>query len=107
MLSAGVLQKQRLRQTSLRARRTSRPAAVLHLPWVVGECGARGDEHHRTAWYERVGLLITHQFAALPDTLARDSGNRPTNLTATLAWARQILAGREAAQTSCAASARH
>jgi ABC-type dipeptide/oligopeptide/nickel transport system ATPase component len=72
-------------------------AAVAAITTLKGIAPRREEaEQHRTACYDRVGLLVTHQFAALPDALARDSDNRPANLTAALAWARQILADKPA-----------
>ncbi|MEU4563945.1 SbcC/MukB-like Walker B domain-containing protein [Actinoplanes sp. NPDC023936] len=51
---------------------------------------------HRTACYQRVRLLVTHGFAALPDTLTSDDQGRPAHITAALTWSRQLLADKPA-----------
>ncbi|MFI7211642.1 SbcC/MukB-like Walker B domain-containing protein [Micromonospora maritima] len=54
----------------------------------------READQHRTDCFDRMCLLITHGFAEVPETLPRDSDNRPANLTAALTWSRQLLAGK-------------
>ncbi|MFG1997480.1 SbcC/MukB-like Walker B domain-containing protein [Actinoplanes sp. NPDC048988] len=53
-------------------------------------------DKHRTACYLRVCLLVTHGFAALPETLTSDEQGRPANITAALTWSRQLLADKPA-----------
>jgi ABC-type dipeptide/oligopeptide/nickel transport system ATPase component len=75
--------------------RTYDNAAVEALTTLKGIAPRREEaEQHRTACYERMGLLVTHGFATVPDTLGRDSDDRPANLTAALAWSRQLLADK-------------
>ncbi|MBE1489704.1 SbcC/MukB-like Walker B domain-containing protein [Plantactinospora soyae] len=54
----------------------------------------READQHRADCFDRMCLLVTHGFAEVPETLARDSDNRPANLTAALTWSRQLLAGK-------------
>ncbi|WP_239381909.1 SbcC/MukB-like Walker B domain-containing protein [Frankia sp. CIT1] len=53
-------------------------------------------DQHRTMCFDRMCLLVAHEFATVPDTLTRDERHQPANLTAALSWARQLLADKPA-----------
>ncbi|MEV6929670.1 SbcC/MukB-like Walker B domain-containing protein [Dactylosporangium sp. NPDC051485] len=48
-------------------------------------------ERHRDHCLRRLGLLITHSLAAVPQDLPTDEDGRPAHITAAITWSRRIL----------------
>ncbi|MFD1364406.1 SbcC/MukB-like Walker B domain-containing protein [Actinoplanes sichuanensis] len=55
-------------------------------------------EQERDHRQRRIGLLVTHHVAELPDDLPADQYGLPANITAAISWSRRILAAETTAQ---------